>query len=274
MINKESIDKLESSGIIDAYEYVMRKLIQNDLPKENCYEKCAYYLIEYQKLILEHNIRAKGLKNLLDMPSNEEKPVKQEIKLKEVMPSYKITLKSKLLLESEDNVKFEDKPLVQMNIEDLINNRIDMASEKVKKNLEEIPVKYKETFSAYVNEENSKLRSFIFKTAPKMKPFELIPIKEISRLNLIQNQKQNSNQHQLQQQQQQKQQQQQEENLNQKRQQNPDRNQQQNLQQTLNQSQSQSQRNKDQFRHNPNVEIKDDPQDNEWENEPNPGFKR
>ena len=56
-IDAQFIDTLELTGIIDAYEYVLRKLIQDSLPKEEVYEKCARYLLEYKKLLLENNIR-------------------------------------------------------------------------------------------------------------------------------------------------------------------------------------------------------------------------
>ena len=66
-IDPEFIDTLESTGIIDAYEYVLRKLIDDSLPKEGVYEKCAHYLLEYQKLLLEHNIRAKNAQSFYEL---------------------------------------------------------------------------------------------------------------------------------------------------------------------------------------------------------------
>ncbi len=68
-IDSQFIDKLELTGIIDAYEYVLRKLIQDSLPKEEVYEKCARYLLEYKKLLLENNIRAKNAKSFYELSS-------------------------------------------------------------------------------------------------------------------------------------------------------------------------------------------------------------
>ena len=66
-IDAQFIDTLELTGIIDAYEYVLRKLIQESLPKEEVYEKCARYLLEYKKLLLENNIRAKNAKSFYEL---------------------------------------------------------------------------------------------------------------------------------------------------------------------------------------------------------------
>ncbi len=38
-IDPDFIDKLEITGIVDAYEYVLRKLIQESLPKDTDYEE-------------------------------------------------------------------------------------------------------------------------------------------------------------------------------------------------------------------------------------------
>ena len=38
VIDSQFIDTLESSGIIDAYEYVLRKLIADNLPRNQVYE--------------------------------------------------------------------------------------------------------------------------------------------------------------------------------------------------------------------------------------------
>ena len=69
MIDGELLNSLQSSGIIDGYEYTLRRLIEANLPRENVYEKCAYFLLEYQKLILDNNIRAKGLQDFIDLSS-------------------------------------------------------------------------------------------------------------------------------------------------------------------------------------------------------------
>ena len=53
MLDSELLNTLQSSGIIDGYEYTLRRLIEANLPTENVYEKCAYFLLEYQKLIID-----------------------------------------------------------------------------------------------------------------------------------------------------------------------------------------------------------------------------
>ena len=102
MIDGELLNSLQSSGIIDGYEYTLRRLIEANLPRENVYEKCAYFLLEYQKLILDNNIRAKGLQDFIDL-SEPPKKIEPAKPIKEVVPNFPITLKSKLLYEKENN---------------------------------------------------------------------------------------------------------------------------------------------------------------------------
>ena len=102
-IDNQFINTLESSGIIDAYEYVIRKLIEDNLPRNQVYEKCARYLLEYQKLLLENNIKAKNTQSFFNLPIIEEEK-RKEIKAKEIIPTFPITLSSRLLFEQEENL--------------------------------------------------------------------------------------------------------------------------------------------------------------------------
>ena len=183
-IDPQFIDTLESTGIIDAYEYVLRKLIQDSLPKEGVYEKCARYLLEYKKLLLENNIRAKNAQNFFEL-SNLEPDKKSEKKVEEIIPTFPVTLKSKLLLEQEKNKKPEK--IFQTNIDELIKNRLNLLSKKAlteekRSNLEEYG-----SFSAYVENENQKLRDYNFKINVKFDNFEFTSLEEIERQNLNNN---------------------------------------------------------------------------------------
>ena len=75
MLDSELLNTLQSSGIIDGYEYTLRRLIEANLPTENVYEKCAYFLLEYQKLILDNNIRSKGLQDFVMLTEKSEKKI-------------------------------------------------------------------------------------------------------------------------------------------------------------------------------------------------------
>ena len=77
MIDKVLLDSLQTTGIIDGYEYTLRKLIQDNLPTDNVYEKCAYYLLEYEKMSLKDNIRVKNLKDYVKMAETEEEEKKK-----------------------------------------------------------------------------------------------------------------------------------------------------------------------------------------------------
>ena len=183
-IDPQFIDTLESTGIIDAYEYVLRKLIQDSLPKEGVYEKCARYLLEYKKLLLENNIRAKNAQNFFEL-SNLEPDKKSEKKVEEIIPTFPVTLKSKLLLEQEKNKKPEK--IFQTNIDELIKNRLNLLSKKAlteekRSNLEEYG-----SFSAYVENENQKLRDYNFKINVKFDNFEFTSLEDIERQNLNNN---------------------------------------------------------------------------------------
>ena len=95
-VDNQFLNTLESSGITDAYEYVIRKLIEDNFPRNQVYEKCARYLLEYQKLLLESNIKAKNAQLFFKL-SNIEEEKKKEVLAKDIIPTFPITLRSRFL---------------------------------------------------------------------------------------------------------------------------------------------------------------------------------
>ena len=182
-IDSQSIDTLELTGIIDAYEYVLRKLIQDSLPKEGVYEKCARYLLEYKKLLLENNIRAKNAKSFYEL-SNLETGKKEEKKVQEIIPTFPVTLRSRLLLEQEENKP--PQKIFETNIDELIKNRLNLLSKKAFNEESRSNIKEYGSFSAYVENENEKLRMYNFKINVKFDNFEFTPLEDIEKENVIQ----------------------------------------------------------------------------------------
>ena len=182
-IDSQSIDTLELTGIIDAYEYVLRKLIQDSLPKEGVYEKCARYLLEYKKLLLENNIRAKNAKSFYEL-SNLETGKKEEKKVQEIIPTFPVTLRSRLLLEQEENKP--PQKIFETNIDELIKNRLNLLSKKAFNEENRPNIKEYGSFSAYVENENENLRKYNFKINVKFDNFEFTPLEDIEKENVIQ----------------------------------------------------------------------------------------
>ena len=182
-IDSQSIDTLELTGIIDAYEYVLRKLIQDSLPKEGVYEKCARYLLEYKKLLLENNIRAKNAKSFYEL-SNLETGKKEEKKVQEIIPTFPVTLRSRLLLEQEENKPAQK--IFETNIDELIKNRLNLLSKKAFNEESRPNIKEYGSFSAYVENENKELRMYNFKINVKFDNFEFTPLEDIEKENVIQ----------------------------------------------------------------------------------------
>ena len=182
MIDGELLNSLQSSGIIDGYEYTLRRLIEANLPRENVYEKCAYFLLEYQKLILENNIRAKGLQDFIDL-SEPPKKIEPAKPIKEVVPNFPITLKSKLLYEKENNTRSKSSQLVSLTIDELIKNQLKLSTKGISEQERRNPKAYTDSFAYFTEQENRKLKNGIMKTYPQYKPFEFIPILEIRKMN-------------------------------------------------------------------------------------------
>ena len=179
-IDPQFIDTLESTGIIDAYEFVLRKLIEDSLPKEEVYERCARYLLEYKKLLLENNIRAKNAKSFYEL-SNLDTGKKEEKKVAEIIPTFPITLRSRLLLEQEENKP--PKKIFETNIDELIKNRLNLLSKKAFNEENRTNIKEYGSFSAYVENENEKLRMYNFKINVKFDNFEFKPLEDIEKEN-------------------------------------------------------------------------------------------
>ena len=175
-IDPDFIDKLEITGIVDAYEYVLRKLIDDSLPKEGVYEKCALYLLEYKKLLFENNVKAKNAKNLYKL-SKLETGKKEEKKIEEIIPKFPITLRSSLLLEEEKNK--QPKKIFETSIDELIKNRLNLLSKKEYNDETRTNIKDYGSFSAYVENENERLRMYNFKINVKFDNFEFKPLEEI-----------------------------------------------------------------------------------------------
>ena len=181
-IDPQFIDTLELTGIIDAYEYVLRKLIQDSLPKEEVYEKCARYLLEYQKLLLDNNIRAKNAKSFYEL-SNLETGKKEEKKVEEIIPTFPVTLRSRLLLEQEE--RKQPQKIFETNIDELIKNRLSLLSKKAFNEENRSNLKEYGSFAAYVENENEKLRNYNFKINVKFDNFEFTSLEDIEKENVI-----------------------------------------------------------------------------------------
>lgn len=178
-LNAEHLDPLEASGIIDAYEYVLRKLIEENLPKAKVYEKCALYLLEYQQLVLEKNIRAKNAQKFFEMVG-EEKKVK-EVKAKEIIPSFPISLKSRLLLDQEE--KKPKKKIFETNIDELVKNKLSLLSKGTMQQNFRSNLSNYGSYSAFVQNENERIRNFNFKLAPKFGNYQFISLEDIEKGN-------------------------------------------------------------------------------------------
>ena len=191
MIDKDLIDSLQSTGIIDGYEYTLRKLVQDQLPTDNVYEKCAYYLLEYEKMYKKDNLRAKNLQEFVKMGEEKEEE-KKEKPLQEIMPNYKVTLRSKIILERDMKTKYNEIKVFETNIDELIKNRIQLSSHKLAmEEMERRQTNYG-SFAAFALNENEKLRNYNFTTAPNFEPFEFIPILEIRKMNEMNNNEMNN----------------------------------------------------------------------------------
>ena len=179
-IDRKYIDTLESSGIIDAYEYVIRKLLNDENPRNQVYEKSARYLLEYQKLVLANNIRAKNAQTFFKLTNIEEEK-KKEIKAKEIIPSFPITLRSKLLFEQEENRP--PSKIFETNIDELMKKKLNLLTtnelnEQIRSN-----IKNYGSYAAFVENENEKLRMYNFKINTKFSNFKFTPLEEIEKAN-------------------------------------------------------------------------------------------
>ena len=179
-IDGKYLNTLESSGIIDAYEYVLRKLIEENLPRTQVYEKCARYLLEYQQLLLENNIRAKNAQSFVKL-SNLEEEKKKEVRAKEIIPSFPITLKSRLLFEQEENRP--PQKIFETNIDELMKNKLNLLSKNTLNEQMRSNLKGYGSYAAFVENENEKIRMYNFKINAKFSGFQFTPMEEIEKGN-------------------------------------------------------------------------------------------
>ena len=179
-LDRKYLDTLELSGIIDAYEYVIRKLLNDENPKNQVYEKSARYLLEYQKLVLENNIRAKNAQSFYEL-SNIEERNKEDVKAKEIIPSFPITLKSRLLFGQEEISP--PQKIFETNIDELMKNKINLLSKNELNEQMRSNLKGYGSYSAFVENENEKLRMYNFKINTKFSKYKFIPLEEIEKTN-------------------------------------------------------------------------------------------
>ena len=179
-IEGQFLNTLESSGIVDAYEYVLRKLIEENLPRNQVYEKCARYLLEYQKLLLENNIRAKNAQSFFKLGVFEEEK-KKEVKAKEIIPSYPITLRSRLLFEQEENRP--PQKIFETSIDELMKNKLNLLSKNTLNEQTRSNLKGYGSFADFVENENEKLRMKNYKINTKFTSFQFTPMEEIEKGN-------------------------------------------------------------------------------------------
>lgn len=181
MIDIEHLNNLEASGIIDAYEYVLRKLVAEGLPEEKVYEKCATYLLEYEKVHLDKNLKVNGIKPLYRMtdPVNQIQSNDEYIGIpaKEILPTFQINLRCKHLLNDPDLLA--NTKVFETNIDEIIKKKIKLLS----KNLFEEELKGNTdiyaTFATFVENENDKIRMQNFRTAPAFEPYKFTTMLEI-----------------------------------------------------------------------------------------------
>ena len=179
-IDNQFIDTLESSGIIDAYEYVIRKLIEEGYPRDHVYERGSRYLLEYEKLALNNNIRAKNVKTFFEL-TNQDDENKKEIKAKEIIPSFPITLRSKLLYEQEENLP--PQKIFETNIDELMKNKINLLTKNTATEINKSNIESYGSYAAFVENENQKLKEYNFTVNTKFSNFQFIPMEEIEKSN-------------------------------------------------------------------------------------------
>ena len=179
-IDNQFIDTLEASGIIDAYEYVIRKLIEEGYPRDHVYERGSRYLLEYEKLALNNNVRAKNVNTFLELTNQDDKN-KKETKAKEIIPSFPITLRSKLLYEQEENLP--PQKIFETNIDELMKNKINLLTKNAKTEVNKSNLESYGSYAAFVKNENQKIKEYNFTVNTKFSNFQFIPMEEIEKAN-------------------------------------------------------------------------------------------
>jgi flagellar biosynthesis chaperone FliJ len=168
-------DPLKLSGIIDSYEYVLRKLVEEGLPKYGVYDKCADLVLEYKELVLKNNILAKKAQSLFELQKLEEKKVEEEPK--EIVVQSPITLTSRL---DED---YQPKKLYETNIDELMKNRLNLMTRSELNNVMNANRKGYGSYATFVEDKNDELRKQNFKINMKLPKYEFISLEDIEKGN-------------------------------------------------------------------------------------------
>jgi flagellar biosynthesis chaperone FliJ len=178
-------DPLKISGIIDSYEYVLRKLVEEGLPKFGVYEKCADLVLEYKELVLKNNILAKNAQSLFELQKLEEKKVEEEPK--EIVVDSPITLTSRL------DKDYQPKKLYETNIDELMKNRLNLMTRSELNNVMSANRKGYGSYATFVEDKNNELRMQNFKINMKLPKYEFISFEDIEKGNYDHNYKINFN---------------------------------------------------------------------------------
>lgn len=178
-------DPLKLSGIIDSYEYVLRKLVEDGLPKYGVYDKCADYVLEYKDLVLKNNILAKNAQSLFELQKIEEQKVEEEPK--EIVPETRIILTSRL------DGDYQPKKIYEKSIDELMKNRLNLMTRSELNNEIRANLKGYGNYATYVEDQNDKLRKHNFKINMKLPKYEFISFEDIEKGNYDQNYKINFN---------------------------------------------------------------------------------
>ena len=178
-------DPLKISGIIDSYEYVLRKLVEEGLPKYGVYDKCADLVLEYKELVLKNNILAKNAQSLFELQKLEEKKVEEEPK--EIVVDSPITLTSRL------DKDYQPKKLYETNIDELMKNRLNLMTRSELNNVMSANRKGYGSYATFVEDKNNELRMQNFKINMKLPKYEFISFEDIEKGNYDHNYKINFN---------------------------------------------------------------------------------
>lgn len=107
---------------------ILNKLCAEGMPIEGCYDLCAVYLLEYEKSILDDNLRRNNLKKLLEIDSKNKNKAeankKSNSNLNEIFPKNKINLQTNEILKIDREVTLDNNKLFKRQLLDVINNKI------------------------------------------------------------------------------------------------------------------------------------------------------
>jgi len=168
-------DPLKLSGIIDSYEYVLRKLIEQGLPKNGVYDKCADLVEEYKELVLKNNILAKNAQSLFELEKLEEKKVEEQPK--------EIVVESPIPLSFTLDENYQPKKIYETNIDELMKNKLNLLTRNELNNEKRENMKGYGEFATFVEDQNDKLRKQNFKINWKIPKYDFISLEDIEKGN-------------------------------------------------------------------------------------------